>query len=109
MRVCADCRQKPSTPERFCACCGRAALSPDDVGSKTTQRLQVFGSLALLVTSVWTGVAGGFGYYARQVGATRAWSAISVALVAIETGKILVKNPPGSGSKSHHTLSIRFP
>jgi len=95
-------------PERFCACCGRAALSPDEVGGKVTQRLQLFGSLALLVTSVWTGVAGGFGFYARQVGATRAWSAISVALVAIETGKILVKAPHGSG-KSHHTLSIRFP
>ena len=98
-------------PERFCACCGRAALDPAEVGggSLLTTRLQLFGSLALLVTSVWTGVAGGFGFYARQVGATRAWSAISFALVAIESGKILVKTPPGSGNKSHHTLSIRFP
>jgi len=41
----------------------------------------------LLATSIWTGAAGGFGLYARQVGATRAWTAAAVAVAAIESGK----------------------
>jgi hypothetical protein len=53
-------------------------------------RLRWLGSAFLLATSIWTGAAGGFGLYARQVGATRAWTAVAVAFAAIESGKLFV-------------------
>jgi hypothetical protein len=51
--------------------------------------------VALLATSIWTGVAGGFGLYSRQVGMARAWTALAVAFATVETGKLF---PP----KPHH-------
>jgi len=64
-----------------------AGITPATGVAGLGSRLRWFGSAFLLATSIWTGAAGGFGLYARQVGATRAWTAVAVAFAAIESGK----------------------
>jgi len=107
MRVCADCRQKPSSPERFCTCCGRP-VGTQALPSTASGRLQWVGSLAFLVTSIWTGMAGGFGFYTRQVGVTRAWTAVSVAVAAFESGKMFAAKPPAGSAPSNPGIPSRI-
>jgi hypothetical protein len=65
-------------------------------------RLRWVGSIALLATSIWTGVAGGFGLYTRQVGMARAWTALAVAFATVETGKLFPPRHPHHPAKKAH-------
>jgi len=93
--VCADCRKSDKQGASYCSCCGR----PADVRMTATGglpfggRLRWIGSAALLATSIWTGMAGGFGLYSRQVGMARAMTAVAAAFTAVEAGKALQPKP----------------
>ena len=96
--VCQDCRSSSKQDTRFCSCCGRV-LSPH---AGPLGRLRWVGSIALLATSIWTGVAGGFGLYTRQVGMARAWTALAVAFATVESGKLFPARHAHHPAKKAH-------
>ena len=86
MSSCADCRDNGRRAVAYCSCCG-VALMPSRASAARRLRASLV-SLCLILISVWTGVAGGVGFYARQVGPVRAWGSVVVALATIESGKL---------------------
>jgi hypothetical protein len=62
--------------------------------------------MALLITSIWTGMAGGFGMYTRQVGVMRAWTAVAVAVATLESGKLLKHHAATHKVKVHTQPSV---
>ena len=43
----------------------------------------------LYMTSIWAGLAGGLGYYSKEVGVMRVRYAMTYAIAAIESGRLL--------------------
>ena len=104
--VCQDCRSGSKQGTRFCSSCGKTLANHAMPGG----RLRWVGSVALLATSIWTGMAGGFGLYTRQVGVGRAWTALAVAFATIESGKLFSQHQkPHHPVKVHHAAAAQAP
>ncbi len=43
----------------------------------------------LYMTSIWAGLAGGLGYYSKEVGMLRARYALTFAVATLESGRLL--------------------
>jgi hypothetical protein len=71
-------------------------------GNPFASPLRWIGPAALFVTSIWTGAAGGVGIYAQRFGTARAWTAVGIALGAVESGKLFAAAKHHEPSRTPH-------